>query len=439
MIPPSLPSAAPAAARSTSAPDDSGHDMREAGPDASGLVQFALTPAPGRAANLAQWHASTDIGSALRAPEATVHTTAASVAVVPAATAEARTPLPAFDTPQPEAATVHAAAGAAAGPRRAWTESAMTAQAATPHAQTATGTTVRPHADGAFAPDVRSEELSLTRPVVTSAQTISAPPQPGNAANSHPAPIMLAAHDVPPNMSAMDSRPPLAPPHGVDLPQRPLRSSILHGAPPAREDQVPPGARTVADPAVPPPAPSDGPGTPPPKEIPMDFQGAADDGASAPRDIDPIRSEQGRTEPVRVDATRADTARSVGTQLVEAVRVGANGSTDVALNPEELGRVRLSLTAQDGALHVSVTAERPETQDLLRRHIGMLQADFRALGYTDVAFDFGPGQDHAGQSAKPAQDTAQRDTPTGIDATDPSFVADTPRSATVSSRLDLRL
>lgn len=171
----------------------------------------------------------------------------------------------------------------------------------------------------------------------------------------------------------------------------------------------------------------------------MDLQTAADDATSAPRDADPVRSEQSRSEPARVEATRSDTARSVGNQLVEAVRVGANGSTDVALNPEELGRVRLSLTGQDGALHVSVTAERPETQDLLRRHIGMLQADFRALGYTDVAFDFGPGRDHAGQSTHPAQGAAPRDASPEIGVVETSSATDTVEKTAVSRRLDLRL
>ena len=93
-----------------------------------------------------------------------------------------------------------------------------------------------------------------------------------------------------------------------------------------------------------------------------------------------MRADPGRIDPMRPDPTRTELPRTVGTQLVEAIRHGPSGSTDVALNPEELGRVRLSLTAQDGILHVAVIAERPETQDLLRRNIGMLQSDFRALG-----------------------------------------------------------
>ena len=62
--------------------------------------------------------------------------------------------------------------------------------------------------------------------------------------------------------------------------------------------------------------------------------------------------------------------------------------TEIALNPEELGRVRLTLTASEGALSLVVLTDRPETQELLRRHIDVLAQEFRALGYESVSFSF---------------------------------------------------
>lgn len=84
----------------------------------------------------------------------------------------------------------------------------------------------------------------------------------------------------------------------------------------------------------------------------------------------------------------ADTARHVAQQMAAQVTQHAGRMTEIALNPEELGRVRLAMTAVDAAITLSVLAERPETVDLLRRHIDVLAQEFRALGYDDINFSF---------------------------------------------------
>ena len=66
---------------------------------------------------------------------------------------------------------------------------------------------------------------------------------------------------------------------------------------------------------------------------------------------------------------------------------------EITLSPEELGRVRLSVSASDGGIVVNVVAERPETLDLLRRHIDQLGQEFQALGYADIGFSFAAGSD----------------------------------------------
>jgi hypothetical protein len=80
--------------------------------------------------------------------------------------------------------------------------------------------------------------------------------------------------------------------------------------------------------------------------------------------------------------------RGVGLQLAEAAGRFPDRPVELTLSPEELGRVRMTLTTVDGALTLAVSAERPETLDLLRRHIDELARDFRALGYSDVNFSF---------------------------------------------------
>jgi len=82
------------------------------------------------------------------------------------------------------------------------------------------------------------------------------------------------------------------------------------------------------------------------------------------------------------------TPAQIAQQIAVSVSASEGGQTDLRLNPEELGRVRLSLSGGEGILTVSITAERPETADLLRRHIDSLAREFAAMGYEDVGFHF---------------------------------------------------
>ena len=69
---------------------------------------------------------------------------------------------------------------------------------------------------------------------------------------------------------------------------------------------------------------------------------------------------------------------------------------EISLHPEELGRVKMSLSGIDGAMNVAITVERPETLELMRRHIDMLASQLRDIGYKDVTFSFaGHGQSGA--------------------------------------------
>lgn len=109
-------------------------------------------------------------------------------------------------------------------------------------------------------------------------------------------------------------------------------------------------------------------------------------------------------------ASGAETARHVAPQIAAAVTNHPNKTTEIALNPEELGRVRLSMTTVDGALTLHVVAERPETQDLLRRHIDVLAQEFRDLGYDTVSFSFEQdGQADADQDAGVADEQVVSD------------------------------
>lgn len=109
---------------------------------------------------------------------------------------------------------------------------------------------------------------------------------------------------------------------------------------------------------------------------------------------------------------RHDLAQALAQQIAVAVHAGDGGkpTVDLRLAPEELGRVRLSVSSHEGVVTVSVVAERPETLDLLRRHVEALARGLLDVGYQEARFSFAgqnSGENVAG--APKAQGFAQPD------------------------------
>jgi hypothetical protein len=86
---------------------------------------------------------------------------------------------------------------------------------------------------------------------------------------------------------------------------------------------------------------------------------------------------------------RAETPRHVAQQLAEAVATAGRRNVDVSLNPRELGHVNMRLVTTDVGVTVTINAERPETEDLMRRHIQDLAREFKEMGFSDISFQFG--------------------------------------------------
>ena len=86
---------------------------------------------------------------------------------------------------------------------------------------------------------------------------------------------------------------------------------------------------------------------------------------------------------------RPETPRLVAVQLAEALAAKGERNIDVALSPEELGRVKMRVSTTDSSVIVTITTERPETGDLMRRHIDELSEEFRRMGFEDISFEFG--------------------------------------------------
>lgn len=150
----------------------------------------------------------------------------------------------------------------------------------------------------------------------------------------------------------------------------------------------------------------------------------------------------GGSRAVAPDAGRAEqmTTRSIVNQVVQsALRVAGEGSVEVRLQPEELGRVRLTLLPTEAGVSVQVTAERAETLELLRRNIDMLESDLRRQGFMDASFSFGSEHsDRADTDAdEPAtsgeeRDAAGQNVKIQVQLTEPSNVVD-------DGRLDIRV
>ncbi len=79
-------------------------------------------------------------------------------------------------------------------------------------------------------------------------------------------------------------------------------------------------------------------------------------------------------------------------QIAEASRHRADGTVELSLSPDDLGRVHLSMRHGAEGLSVQISADRSDTMDLIRRHIADLGRDFRDLGHADVAFSFADRQ-----------------------------------------------
>lgn len=94
--------------------------------------------------------------------------------------------------------------------------------------------------------------------------------------------------------------------------------------------------------------------------------------------------------PVVADLTtaRPETVRNAAAHAVEVLTREPGKTVEIALNPEELGRVRMALSPSDAGVTVLITSERPETLELMRRHIEQLSQEFQKLGYEQAHFEF---------------------------------------------------
>lgn len=146
-----------------------------------------------------------------------------------------------------------------------------------------------------------------------------------------------------------------------------------------------------------------------------------------------------QAQPPAPDAANA--ARPVAVQLASATaQHQADGTIEVNLSPQELGRVRMVIHHDGTIMNVAIHADRPDTLDLMRRHTDVLAQEFRAQGYSGTAFAFSGGDSGAagGQNRPPVPDAPPRSASSAV-AVDTPQVRATPGMRSTAEGLDLRL
>nr|WP_282569032.1 flagellar hook-length control protein FliK [Aliiroseovarius sp. S2029] len=117
------------------------------------------------------------------------------------------------------------------------------------------------------------------------------------------------------------------------------------------------------------------------------------------------------SQPSQPTRTLPDLPRHIAAQLAEIVRTAPDKPVELTLNPEELGRLRMSFQTDASSLTVVLQVERPETLDLMRRHIEQLAQDMHDLGYEQVNFTFQQQQQDAASNGQAGADPDTRSTP----------------------------
>lgn len=127
----------------------------------------------------------------------------------------------------------------------------------------------------------------------------------------------------------------------------------------------------------------------------------------------------------------------IARQMAEVLQRASDRPVEVSLNPRELGRVRMNISAVEAGITVNVVAERPETLDLMRRNIDQLVREFEALGYNNINFAFAEGEARQNFSDGGSEPDSQASTRLHLDTVPSENVPQVTRLQ--SSGVDIRL
>lgn len=133
------------------------------------------------------------------------------------------------------------------------------------------------------------------------------------------------------------------------------------------------------------------------------------------------------------------TAQVIAQQIAAALSRTPSASDtplELALDPPELGRLRMQITEIAGVMTLMIQAERPETADLMRRHLDLLAQEFAQEGMDAPSVHIsGESADENGHSSR--DEHPDQTTPLLLDEN--SDTSNPQSIHTASSGLDLRL
>ena len=150
-----------------------------------------------------------------------------------------------------------------------------------------------------------------------------------------------------------------------------------------------------------------------------------------PTSVIPTSTPPSSTLPTNIHAMAQQIANAFGGATHEP-----GGIIELALDPPELGRLRMQMTEVAGTITLTIHAERPETAELMRRHADLLTREFADAGL--AAPNVSISQDGANQDNEQAHGGDENDHPHQAMPND-TTPATSPSQRTGSSALDLRL
>ncbi len=128
--------------------------------------------------------------------------------------------------------------------------------------------------------------------------------------------------------------------------------------------------------------------------------------------------------------------RELTGQVAEAIKIVGDKVIDVQLSPKELGHIRLLMSHAEAGLMIAIHAERPETMELIRRHIDLLTQDLRIQGHQNINYSF--ADEKTGDQNRPSPRENQS-LEQGVYSEKMNPVQNSHRTTHQSEGLDLRL
>jgi len=108
------------------------------------------------------------------------------------------------------------------------------------------------------------------------------------------------------------------------------------------------------------------------------------------------------------NAQHATVSQQIAMQVSLQVSKARAGEIELRLEPEELGKLRITFLPREMGMTLSIVAERPETLELLRRNSDQLLADLGGMDLGQTSLEFSGGeQEWASQDGSHPSDVSE--------------------------------